>query len=112
MGYYTNYNLNAYDKDGNEDDKTLRSILSIDRKKNPKGSELFYVIYEGGISSKWYSHEDDLKEISSKFPSTLFILKGEGETNSDMWIKYFRNGKMQVRRAKITYDEIDDWEDV
>jgi hypothetical protein len=52
-------------------------------------------------SSKWYEHEEDMKSVSKKFPDALFTLRGEGEEAGDVWVKYFRNGKMQVEKAEI-----------
>jgi hypothetical protein len=31
-----------------------------------------------------------------------------GEEGGDMWKRYYKNGKVQVANAKITYDEYDE----
>ncbi len=54
---------------------------------------------------KWYDHEEHMKEYSKKYPETVFCLKGEGDENDDIWAKYFKNGKMQVCKAKIIFDD-------
>jgi hypothetical protein len=59
-------------------------------------------------SSKWYDHEENLKEFSRQYPSVVFVLQGEGEENEDMWIKYFKNGKMQKAEAQITLEDYDE----
>lgn len=57
--------------------------------------------------TKWYNHENDMREISKQFPDVIFQLNGEGEESGDIWVKYFVNGKMQTASAKITFDGFD-----
>lgn len=52
-------------------------------------------------SCKWYDHEEDMRRLSLKFPDVVFTLNGEGEEAGDVWVKYFRNGKMQVDKIEI-----------
>lgn len=67
------------------------------------------VLYSGTVtlasvlddSCKWYEHEDDMKRISKEFPEVLFTLHGNGEESGDIWVKYFKNGKMQTSKAEI-----------
>lgn len=54
-----------------------------------------------GEEVKWYDHEEDMKAFSRKFPAVLFTLNGEGEESGDVWVKYFKNGKMQASKAEI-----------
>ncbi len=57
---------------------------------------------------KWYDHEADMKNFSRKHPEIVFELEGNGENNSDMWLKYFKDGKMQVCQAKFEFDPYDE----
>lgn len=99
MGYYTNFTL-SWD-DGNDVEIEHKAIeLGINDSCSILGSSV--------ESCKWYNHEDDMRKFSTHFPSVLFTLIGEGEEPGDMWYKYFRNGKMQVCEAKITFDEFDE----
>lgn len=61
-----------------------------------------------GDPCKWYAHEKDMKLFSKKFPTFVFKLEGEGSESGDLWIKYFKDGKMQQCHAKIIYDEYDE----
>jgi hypothetical protein len=56
-----------------------------------------------GSEVKWYSHDADMRAISKAFPQFIFALSGCGEENSDIWIKWFNNGKVQGGHAEIKY---------
>jgi hypothetical protein len=53
---------------------------------------------DDGERIKWYEHEDDMKKLSGEMRGVLFILNGVGEEHGDEWVKYFKNGKMQVHK--------------
>lgn len=59
-------------------------------------------------SCKWYDSNEDMKKFSKKFPGTIFVLSGEGEESGDIWKKYYKAGKVQECKAKITFDEYDE----
>lgn len=50
----------------------------------------------------WYDHEDDMKTVSLMFPGVTFRVEGRGDEDDDVWVKWFRNGKMAVWR--LEYD--------
>lgn len=52
-------------------------------------------------------HDEDMRGLSKRIPEVLFTLHGEGEEAGDIWNKYFLNGKMQVAKARIEFDEFD-----
>lgn len=106
MGYYTEYNLEIktdafrYNEALTKTVSKLRELDVID-----------YALYENLESydtCKWYSHEDDMKKVSLEVKNVLFELKGIGEESGDMWVKYFKNGKMQRCDAKIVYEPFDE----
>ena len=49
-----------------------------------------------------------MREVSKQHPNVLFELSGEGGENGDLWKAYFKNGKMQMCKAKIIYDDFDE----
>lgn len=96
MGYYTAYKLEIEDDDDNQ-------IIGRLREENEEAS---YALDENGDaeeSCKWYEHNEDLIEFSTRFPEHLFTLHGEGEEAGDLWRAYFKNGKSEECRAEITY---------
>lgn len=56
---------------------------------------------------KWYLHEQDLSELSSRDSLTLLILKGVGEEPNDIWVKYFKNRGVQKVKGVITFEDFD-----
>lgn len=97
MGYETNYNLEVFPEFTPE----MKLMIEDDE-------ELIYALGEDSYSCKWYNHEKDMRAFSKNFPDSVFHLYGEGEESGDIWIKYFKDGKMQVAEAQIIYDEYDE----
>ena len=64
-------------------------------------------IIDGGGDGTWRTDEVEMKRLSAlpKYKDVLFTLHGEGEDTRELFYKYFKNGKMQVCRAEITYPE-------
>lgn len=92
MGYYTKYEL-SYDT--RVVTESVEDITSYDNHYFTTGC-------------KFYGNEKVLKDFSTKYPDVLFTLTGLGEEPDDQWIKYFKNGKMQLAKAKITFDSFDE----
>ncbi|TCM89639.1 hypothetical protein EV294_112104 [Paenibacillus sp. BK033] len=95
MGYYTKYKVKI-----TPESEAVRQSIEAD--------DDLYAIHEDGDSYKWYGHEDDMRELSIKYPEHTFELRGEGEEAGDIWRKYFKNGKMQYCPAQITYEPFDE----
>jgi hypothetical protein len=49
-----------------------------------------------------------MRIVSLKWPDILFELKGSGDEYDDLWIKYFKNGKMQACYAEIVYPKFNE----
>jgi hypothetical protein len=123
MGYATHYTLTF---SGSRQDQDKFVVFLEESKKKEKdrtkndfhfanGENLeipvswLYDFWTGDADScKWYGNEKDMKVVSKAFPDIVFKLQGEGEEPGDMWIKYFKNGKMQKCHAKIEYDPYDE----
>jgi len=104
MGYYTKFDLEVVGISWQEAYNIIADLRSVDENAE-------YALDECGESSferlKWYSHEQDMKKFSEKYPDEVFKLQGEGEESGDVWIKYFRNGKVQVCKAVLVFEEYD-----
>ncbi len=104
MGYDTSYDLEVKEDKGSEELYLFDTTFKITFEEIT-GYSLNSI--KSGV--KWYYHEDDMKQISKKYPNCVFELSGSGDGRSDgepdLWIKYFKNGKMQRCPAKITYDK-------
>ena len=88
MGYYTQYEL---DTDDSEADKHMAAIAELSDYRH-----LF-----SGDTCKWYDHEKDMRAYSENNPSVQFKLSGEGEQSSDIWVKWFKAGKMQTWKLEV-----------
>ena len=93
MGYYTRHEL---------------EVLQGDDYKTDYEQEISELADCGSCfcdEIKWYEHEKDMRAYSLKHPETVFVLKGEGEEAGDIWVEYYKNGKMQREKAKIVVDD-------
>ena len=103
MGYYTRFKLET------NDPEVMEELLKKEiRSYGETFDYLFDIDGDSYDSYKWYDHELDMKEVSKGFPGVLFTLKGEGEEAGDLWVKYFKDGKMQSCPAKIVFDSYDE----
>lgn len=96
MGYYTRHELEVVK--GND--------YVTDYKKEISELAGYGDCFDDSI--KWYEHEKDMREYSKKHPNVIFKLSGESEESSDIWVEYYKNGKMQIEKAKIVIGDFDD----
>ena len=95
MGYYTRFELEVISDGDYETD--YEEVVREQVNYNPFIEE-----------TKWYDFEKDMREVSKQHPNVLFELSGEGEENGDLWKAYFKDGKMQMCKAKIEYDDFNE----
>ena len=106
MGYYTTHTFEPL-----TDNEELKLKIIDDLRSSNEEAEIAFDDTGGAIDSvKWYDSDNDLKEFSKKYPDVVLSMFCEGEGNGDMYYQYFKDGKMQVCPAKITYDEYDEKE--
>jgi hypothetical protein len=55
---------------------------------------------ETALINHWYEPYavEVMKFVSSHFPETLFGVRGVGEEFDDVWVRYFKNGRVHERR--------------
>lgn len=101
MGYYTEFNLTIV----SGGDKSL-----IDALRNSNFVAVDALMSNGvsRYSAKWYDWERDMREFSAAHPEVLFLLEGQGEDSADLWRAYFKGGRMQLAKARITFDDFDE----
>ena len=104
MGYYTNYNLEIIEGSfksttepcshcGGTGSSCIEHDFPMHIKDNLDGE------------TKWYEHQADMKSFSKKYPKVTFKLSGTGEEQGDVWVKFFRNGKVVERRSVVNLDD-------
>lgn len=103
MGYYTYYTLSVVDKGSADIDAIAYNVEAWNLPDYCRYEEDIFQWY-----AKWYEHEEDMKELSLRFPDTVFDLFGDGEDSDDFWHKYFKNGKMQCCPVRFEYDDYDE----
>lgn len=96
MGYYTTYKVTS-DADG-DDEETFGKVLEALAEYTP---DAFF----GGDTIKWYEHEEHMRKLSLMYPEVSFRLDGEGEESGDVWVKWFKNGKMAEWRLVVSLPE-------
>ena len=121
MGYYTRHDLSVMNNKGKY---TISQIVSYMEKKYTQNDWFYPFEYqlvellfdeeranftlEEDDMSKWYEHDEEMRELSKQFPEIVFRLHGIGEENGDEWYCYYKNGKKQICPAIITFDDYDE----
>ena len=108
MGYYTRYRLEEPAFGEPAFGELDWEIAAEMERYDTDYGKLSSFIGGYGEPIKWYEHEDEMKAFSKRFPYVVFTLRGEGEEAGDIWVKYFKNGKMQKVEAKIVFAAFDE----
>lgn len=93
MGYYTTFDIS-------DNPEVVQEVIEA------KSQYSFY----GGQASdvKWYDWKDHCLEVSKDFPNLVINVEGDGEEQGDQWKAYFKNGKVQVCKAIVTFEDFDE----
>lgn len=86
MGYYTQHTLTASDGLQEQYVKELSKL----RGYHPED------FLGEGESVKWYDEEEDMIEMSKRYPDIVFRVDGIGEGDCDVWTHWYKNGRQQV----------------
>ena len=119
MGYYTTFEVTIE----KIDPKTFKPTWNINEIKRPDNGEIpdelvdkmhelcedldFDRIDTFYGFAKWYDWQDELKELSKKYPDLMFTVNGSGEDTPDFWICWIVNGKSQLERKELTHEPFD-----
>lgn len=111
MAYNTEYSLSVLDLgEGDLELEDVEQLLAESEAGGARALGLLYTAYTEGLTTSWYDHERDMRELSRSTPGVVYALYGRGEEDDDLWIKYFKDGKMQESRATIVFDPYDEEE--
>ena len=113
MGYFTKFELHAYDVETKypvsnfmEADITydLEQIAfgPIEREEYERNGPVNFERWTEE-AMKWYDHEADMITLSKEYPNILFVLDGVGEEFPDAWRKWFYNGTVEASYAEVVY---------
>lgn len=103
MGYYTRYNLVALPEGSLKD----ADILNCLHHANPcEGFNEYSSFAEWAEEpKKWYDRTYDMVHLSQCHPNTTFILTGIGESQGDVWKRYYKGGRcVQYIKAILTFE--------
>jgi len=108
MGYYTKYNIDKIQPKLTKEEH-LKIADFICRKLFGESAKIGDDIRDYlDERMQWYDFEDDITELSLKYPDKLFLFSGEGEEANDVWKKYFKNGKSFSPTKTIIWEEFDE----
>lgn len=103
MPYNIRYNLSTEYDDSEMSEKGLCRLCEELSKMAVFGTvkPRDVTVYGCSAETTWYEHEKDMLLLSAKFPGVLFTLNGEGDGWSDLWTKYFKDGRIMRNGREI-----------
>lgn len=107
MGYYTDYEIDIKKHNSEIDVHDEKFVKIVVNRLN----EISDYEFDEDLTQyhvKWYNWEEDMRRLSSEFPSVLFVVNGIGEEDGDIWRAYITDGKCQIEQAKIQFAPFDE----
>lgn len=104
MPYLTYYSLQIESESSAKHEQAIAAL----RDSSDDAADALFSTGDPNKWCRWYEHEDEMRRLSSRFPDMLFTLSGVGEEYDDIWVKYFRAGRMQASHATIVLDSFDE----
>ena len=89
MGYATDFTLTIVEDPDRELQDAANVIDLLERVTEYNTWEDEFDGYQL-LSSKWYDHENHMKQLAKSYPKVLFRLRGKGEEQGDIWQMFFR----------------------
>ena len=102
MGYETRFKLTALTNRNYSQHDYLKALAEINPREFSPEAESFEEEFEE--PRKWYDYKNDMEKLSLAFPTTYFLLYGAGEEQGDVWKAYFYNGKVQIIKAYLIFE--------
>ena len=104
MGYYSDYELEIRGK-GPIFNRLRDTAHDIDA-AGVYNRSLEELMNNGLSEVKWYSHEEDIANISKSWPNVMFVLSASGE-DGEQWRVYAMNGTSQRVSGRVVFDDPD-----
>lgn len=92
MGYYPRYDIS------NNPETVQQAIEDLSS----------YTFYNGVNDIKWYDWKEHCLQVSKDFPNLVINIEGEGEESGDHWKAYIKDGKIQICKAVVTFEDFDE----
>ena len=120
MGYYTHYKLNVYGEEKELKDFYKDFLFPVPEtdclSQFREWLEDSKVVWENEKEirldmeepSRWYEHNGQMARVSEDYPSLVFVLYGYGEEQGDVWKKRFKNGKIDIIKAKVVLGNLEE----
>lgn len=101
MGYLTHFSFFHIKGPEEQYQSLLQEIEDLVGDKQVTEDETF--------QGKWYSSDEDLKELSKKYPDLVFEVFGDGEDADDKWHQFWNNGEVMTEGLEFSiYKDIEE----